>query len=344
MTLPSHRRRFAPKTVLAAAALTALVVAPTRARADDASDVATARALGVEGVTLAEAGRCKEAVEKLSRAEKLHHAPTTATPLGECEIALGRLVAGTEHLQRVVREPLGANAHPAFVAAVARAKKALDKALPRLASLRVGVEAPAGVALSVTIDGEAVSDAVVGVDRRVDPGGHTVVVRAEGFHPASATTTLAEGENKAVALVLRPDPAARAARTRAADGANGGARAERSGSKVPALVAFGVGAVGLGVGIYGAVAVDQRASTLDGACSADKVCPASAERDLTAARTWATVSTVGFVTAGVGAAAGVALLLTAGGGASDVAPKATAAGVSVQPTVGLGNVGLRGSF
>jgi hypothetical protein len=33
------------------------------ARADDAADTATARALGVDGVTLADAGKCGEAIE-----------------------------------------------------------------------------------------------------------------------------------------------------------------------------------------------------------------------------------------------------------------------------------------
>src|SRR5690606_5856654 len=146
-------------------------------------------ALGVEGVTLANAGKCAEAVPKLERAEALHPAPTTATRLGECEIELGRLVRGTERLQRVVRERLPANAHPAFVAAVARARAALEAALPRIATLRIDVAAPPGVELALTIDGEPASSALVGVDRRIDPGAHEVLVRADGYLPKAARVT-----------------------------------------------------------------------------------------------------------------------------------------------------------
>src|SRR5688572_21340468 len=73
---------------------------------DDASSTAAARIIGTEGLRLAEAGNCKDAIEKLERAEKLHHAPTTLTKLGECQIQIGRIVAGLESLRRVVREPM----------------------------------------------------------------------------------------------------------------------------------------------------------------------------------------------------------------------------------------------
>src|SRR5262245_6301690 len=104
-----------PRVRRGALTLIGVLTFAASASADDAADTATARALGVEGVTLADAGRCSEAIDKLARAERLHHAPTTATRLGECEIEVGKLVAGSERLQRVVREPLAGNAHPAFV-------------------------------------------------------------------------------------------------------------------------------------------------------------------------------------------------------------------------------------
>ena len=53
------------------------------------------------------------------------------------------------------------------------------------------------------------------------------------------------------------------------------------------------------------------------------------------------VSTVGFIVAGVGAAAGVTLLLLPG--KSDSAPPA-AGGVHVEPVIGLGTVGAVGTF
>jgi hypothetical protein len=306
------------------------------ARADDAADTATARALGVDGVTLADAGKCGEAIEKLERAEKLHHAPTTATRLGECEIEAGKLVLGTERLQRVIREPLAANAHPAFVAAVARAQKALDKTLPRIATIRIAVNAPPGAKLAMTIDGEAVSEAAVGTERHIDPGTHTIQVRADGYLPASVRASLSEREKKNVSLELRPDPSWRASTD------NGEAAVVTSGeapSKVPAIIAFGVGAVGLGIGIYGATVVAEKASVLSSRCDDNRVCSPELQSEISGAKTWATVSTAGFIGAGVGVATGLVLLLASGGSSST--PKT---GIRVRPSVGLTSVGVDGAF
>jgi hypothetical protein len=331
------RTRSAPRrAALPVAAAVLLLVAP--AAADDAADTATARGLGVEGMTLANGGRCKEAVEKLTRAEKLHHAPTTATRLGECEIELGGIVRGTERLQRVIREPLADGAHPAFTAAVARAAAVLERTLPRIARLRIAVDAPAGTKLTMTVDDEPTSDAVVGTDRATDPGTHVVKVSAEGFLTTTLSTSLGEGQTKSVRAVLRPDPSWRPAR--ASDATPRGAQAgEARGSKVPAIVAFGLGAVGLGLGIYGAIVVDQKTAALSSGCDANKVCPAGLQGDLRDAKTWASVSTAGFITAGAGAATGLVLLLVSG--STWQAPKT---GLRVRPSVGVTSAGIDGVF
>ena len=331
--------------LLALPATAAVVLAfASPARADEAADTATARALGVEGVTLAEAGKCKEAIEKLQRAEKLRHAPTTATRLGECEIEVGKIVRGTERLQRVIREPLSPNAHPAFVAAVARAEKVLSAALPRLSTLRISVHAPPGVKPAITIDGEAASDAIIDTARPVDPGSHVIAARADGFLASSVTTSLGEGETKNVLLELRPDPNARKhdARPIAPSAAVAGTTTESKPSKVPAILAFGVGAVGLGVGIYAATVVYERAWLLTSRCDANRVCPTDMQADIDAAKTWANVSTAGFIAAGAGVATGAVLLLLSGGSSS--AQPSQKAGVRVRPAVGAASVGLDGVF
>src|SRR5687768_14022299 len=82
----------------------AIATAPSIAQADEepsAADVAAARSLGQEGVKLADAGNCAEAVDKLARAEKIFHAPTTLARLGECQVQLGKIVDGTENLNKI---------------------------------------------------------------------------------------------------------------------------------------------------------------------------------------------------------------------------------------------------
>jgi len=89
----------------------------TAVHAQTPEDRASARALGVEAVHLADSGDCASAIPKFEAAERLYHAPTTLERLGECRIKVGRLVAGTEDLNRVVREVLPPNAPAPFVAA-----------------------------------------------------------------------------------------------------------------------------------------------------------------------------------------------------------------------------------
>src|SRR5258708_1914863 len=126
--------RLAPKPprsdryALAALCAGLVISVATPSRADDAESTAAARTLGIQGVQLADAGKCPEAIEKLQRAESLHHAPTILDRLGECQVAVGQLVAGTENLNSVVREPLAANAPQVYRDAQDRAKKVLATA------------------------------------------------------------------------------------------------------------------------------------------------------------------------------------------------------------------------
>lgn len=337
---------------IAAAGLAVALVAAT-ASADDAADLATARAEGIEGITLADAGNCREAIEKLTRAEALHHAPTTAVRLAECEIEVGKLVSGTERLNRVVREPLGPSPSAPFVAAAARAQRDLDAALPRVATLRITTPVPPGAKLAVAIDGEPAPVAIVNGIRQIDPGRHRVELSAPGYRTAVADATLEEGRATNVTLTLERDPNASAdaseAGASAADGSGGGGGAagargaEGDGrSSVGSIAAFGVAALGLGVGVVGAVMTAEKSATLEESCGPSKACPESSAADLRTAKTWATVSTVGFVGAGVGALVGVALLVT--GHSPSARTAATARPRGVRPTVGFGTVGVGGNF
>lgn len=317
----------------AAVALSMLASMP--ARADDAADTATARALGTEGFLLADAGRCGDAIEKLARAERLHHAPTTATRLAECEIETGKLVAGTERLQRVVREVLPANAHPAFGAAQARAREVLERALPRVPTLRLTVKTPGPrPRLFITIDGEPTTDAIVGADRRIDPGSHAIVVSAEGHRPRRVQATIDEAETKTVALELEPIPSKASERAVTEPAV---APAETR-SRAPAVALFVVSGLGVAAGVFGGINVATKSYALDNAC-AGYVCPPERDNDIREAKTWATISTVGFVTAGVALAGGILWLVT---GPSSSTPSAAKTGV--RPSVGAGSVGLHGAF
>lgn len=196
------------KRVAAAVAVSALVLAARSAgAAATEADRALARELAIAGITQADQGDCAGAVEKLDRAAQLYPAPTILGRLGECRVALGQVVAGTEILQRVVREELPRGASPAFVKAQERARGVLEAALPKIARLAVHVVAPQGVSAEVALDGVPIPPASLDEPRPVDPGAHEVTARADGYALARGRVTLAPAQRSAVTLTLTPDTA-----------------------------------------------------------------------------------------------------------------------------------------
>jgi hypothetical protein len=337
----------------------------TRALAQEqtasAGDVALARSLAAEGIQLADQGNCAAAIEKLQRAETLYHAPTILGRLGECQVAVGKVVTGSENLQRVVREPLPAKPPKAFVDAQARAQKVLDSAQGKVAKLRIHVDMPQNAKATVKVDGESISLAALDVDRPVDPGAHHVEASAQGFRAATADTSLKEGATGAVSLKLEVDPSAPAATpsTAAASpapateqpapvgavGATPQPGAESKGSsKTMSYVLLGVGGAGLVAGsIFGVVALGKKTS-LDNVCGADKIhCPTTAQGDIDSIHSAATGSTVAFVVGGLAAGAGVILLVTAKPSPTGDAREHPAQ-ASVHPFIGPSSLGVAGSF
>jgi len=338
-----HRARVGPLPLCLATLFTAGLA---RAQTPSPEDMAAARSLGTAGVQLAESGDCAAAIAKLEAAEKLFHAPTTLERLGECEIKVGHLVAGTEHLNRVVREPLAPNAPPAFVAARQRAQAMLGPALPRIGKLRIHVDGPPADKVTVTVDGEAVSSVLFDSDRPTDPGPHEVKAVATGYLVATSSMTLQEGSTAAVSLKLDPDPNA-AAPPAAPTGPSAPAGPASPPAPTPAPggsargLAIGslvVGGVGVVVGsIFGVMALGTK-SSLDGECPTKSTCPSSSQSNINALGTNATISTFGFGVGIVGVGLGAILLATSH------ASEGGAASTGVHPWVGVGAVGLDGRF
>lgn len=320
------------------------------ALAQDAQDVAAARALGQKGTLAAQGGKCEEAVDLLSRARALMPVPTVLTPLGECQIKLGHLVDGTESLQASVRTELDANAPRAFVKAQARAKDLLQATLPRLAHLVVEVKAPKGVSFKVTDNGNPVSDVLVGVDRPVDPGKHAIEVLATGFLPGRVTVQVAEGQKESAPIELSPDPRARPAdahdevATHApepglAPTAPSPEPTQGNGQLVAGAVTTAVGGVGLVLGgVFGGLALSKR-SSLDKVCT-NRQCPATSQSDIDAMKTFANTSTGLLVVGGLAAVTGTIVLVTV----PARAPKRAKQGLTMDPFIGLGSLGVTGTF
>jgi hypothetical protein len=348
--------RFRAVPLLCCASLA--IAAPAFAQNPSPEDVASARALGTEGVRLADAGDCASAIPKLEAAERLYHAPTTLERLGECQVNLGRLVAGTESLNRVVRENLAPGAPAAFVAAQRRANEILASAKARIGKLRIHVDGAPIDKVSVTVDGANVPSVLFDADRATDPGTHEVRATAIGYRTEAATVQLAPGADAAVSLKLEPDPNAGAApgsltsapqpigpaMTANSSSAPSPASGSSGPNRVPAFVALGIGGAGIAVGsVFGIMALGTK-STLDNACPDKKMCPASSQSDIDDLSTRATISNVGFIVGIAGVAVGTILLVTTHGEESRPTGASASPRVRVRPWLGVGAAGLGGTF
>ena len=102
------------------------------------------------------------------------------------------------------------------------------------------------------------------------------------------------------------------------------------------MVALGVGGAGLVLGaVTGGLAIGKH-GTLEAACG-DGHCPASQQGTVDSYHLIGTLSTVGFILGGVGAATGVVVLLTA--------PRAQPAkAAKLTPVIGPGYLGAEGKF
>jgi hypothetical protein len=362
MTICSTARRVSSRrrlvTLGLVVTLTTSLVAPTTFAQDQpqAESIAAARSLGMQGIKLADAGDCQGAIEKLSRAESLYHAPSILGRLGECQVKVGQVVMGTENLNRVVREQLAANAPKAFRDAQERAKGVLNSALPKIAHLTVRVDPPEAKP-QVTVAGAAIPPALIGVERPTDPGTHEVVVSAPGYLEQKRTVTLAEGGSQEVAVKLEKAPAAAIAMTPApattpplvtTAPTTPPADTAPKKSHTLAYVVLGVGATGLAVGgITGFLALGKKGD-LKG-CEGTK-CPSSQQDTLDSAQSMAMISTVGFTAGFVGVGLGIVLLVTGNNnasarlGQSKVAKREPLGHVHVEPWIGTQSAGISGTF
>ena len=365
MTLRRHPTygHWITAAALCGAALQVTSIGVARADEDTATETAAARTLAVDGLKLAQAGKCDEAVPKLERAEKLHHSAIVLSRLGECEVSMGKLVEGTEMLRKVLREPLPANPTPALSKAYERAQTVLDAAKPKIAGLTVSVPSPPSD-LRLTVDGQVIANTLVDSELPADPGDHVVEASAPGFLKATAKVTLGSADKKTVSLKLDADPNATApapvsanqdltaapappVASRPAVAAPSALPAEPAPapSHAAAYVSWGVGLVGVGVGTaFGVMTLkDKHNLQCDG-----NSCPASQRDAVNSAKRSGTISTIAFGVGGAGLVLGTVLYFSLGGSSVEThasAPPRGFAGLhNGRAAIGPGSVQLAADF
>ena len=323
------------------------------AYAQDASaqDIAQARTLGQQAQTAYDAGNFAESEKLWAAAAKLYpQAPTLTLGLARTQAKNGHVVGAQESYNKIIREwSTVASPPPAFKEALDAAKNEVGTVSARVANVVITVEGGAPNPV-VTVDGENVPAAALGLKRPVDPGQHVVKASAEGYRPAETKFSVAEAGSAEAKLKLEKSPdepvAAVVPATGSTEPAADSGTKPGSTQRTAALVAWGVGGVGLVIGaITGIVAVGKHGDLSD-QC-ANGTCPSNLQSDVDSYKTMGTLSTIGFVVAGIGAATGAVLWFTAPKEKSSP-PAASGAAPSLKPTVspyiGLGAAGVSGRF
>lgn len=326
--------------------------APEQPDEPSAADRETARSLLKSGDAKYAAGDYVGALDDYWAADRLVGVPTTRLAIGKAQAAMGALVEARDTLLGIKRIEAAADEPKAFAAAREEADSLAASLADRIPALTFVVQGvPADAPVTLTIDREGVDRALFSIARKVNPGGHTVIVSSPGYKTVESRFELGEGERRALELVLRPDfaaPVGTAAPlpepTRAETPPPAPTPLPPSPMSEPASpavwVGLGIGAAGLVAGAVAGIIASKRASELKDQCVENQCPRAETEDDHDRALVAAHASTVGFVVAGTG---GIVALIGAIVNAADNPPP-TVESAGLVPVVGVGTVGLRGSF
>jgi len=324
------------RRIALALAFVAVLGAPTLAYADD---IDRARVLAQEAGDLLDDKKWEPALEKAQQAEALYHAPIHTSMIAQALEGMNRYAEAVAVYEKLVAEPLPSSAPAPFREAQVEAKQRLNALLARVPSMMVRVHGIPKEKATATIDGQPF-DLEAGIAVRLDPGDHEVKVTAEGEKPFVKTVTLPD--RGGVTLVearlgkdapeQQPDPTF--IPSKADEPSQGPSRA-------PAIIAFSIGAIGIGVGAVTGVMFLGRLGDLKDRCPDDQ-CALEDQEEIDSTGLLGNISTIGFGVGAAGVVAGVVLLAV--GGSKPRATTGKSAAAKVEPWLGLGSAGVRGAF
>ncbi len=232
------------------------------------ADREAARAISGKAYEMFEKGEWRKAIDLFQQAEARYHAPPHLLYVARAQAKLGLLIEAKGTYGRVIDEKLAADAPAPFKDAQASARAERGEVEARTPSLVVTLAITAPRGASVALDGEPIAPGDLGKPLERNPGAHVLTVEAPGVPRAEREVVLRAGDG-----VQRITLLARVAAP----------------SVVPAVAAFVVGAVGLGVGTTAAVLLRSAAPGQTTALRVTEV--------------------TGFAGGGVGVGAGVVLLV-----------------------------------
>jgi hypothetical protein len=300
----------------------------SRASAGDAAAEALFRA----GREAAEQKDYETACARFEESNRLEPAAGTVFNLAHCREQLGELASAWQRYLEVKDKLEPGDSR---LSVVSERIANLEKRLPKLI-LETDRATPD---LIVLRDGKEVGAATFGLALPVDPGRHTIVVRAPGRKDNVLSVELGEGEQRSLKLepgvpVDAVKPTQESAPSAALTAKSGKAT---SSTRTAGFVVGGIGAAGLVTSLITGAVVLSKKSTVDDECS-NKVCSPEGVQAGEDGALFSTVSTVAFAVGAVGLGVGTYLVLSS----DDSGEEQSRLGVEARP--GQASLTLGGRF
>jgi hypothetical protein len=306
---------MASKTIgrLAFIAVTALAV-PAWA-APTAQDRESARRFMDEGKARLKSNDAAHAVESFQKAHEIMHVPTTGIALAKAQATVGHLVEARDIALEVMRQPREPSEPAVFDSARKQARDLEFQLRPRIPTLRIRIRG--GNAARIAVDDVEIPASVAGEPVAVNPGKRVISAKNGEGTEVKGEIDINEREVREIDLTFpqkgeAPQPAiiskgsSNAGGGTKTDGAAPGkdedyvVRENRTrGAEALIYTGLGIGAVGLLVGGFTGAMTLSAAGDIKESCEND-ICAPAAKKDLETATTLSTVSTIGFIAAGVG--------------------------------------------
>ncbi len=255
--------------------------------------------------------------------------PTTADCLSASDASLK---SGNQHKLRAERSQLlvcAASTCPADIRKDCVSR--VDEVNRQIPTIIFAAKDAAGADLSavkVTMDGEVLTERLEGTGLSIDPGEHAFTFDTAGQSPVTKTLLIQEAQKdrREVITFGTPPPASPPANEQSPGMGT---------QKVLAIVAGGIGVVGLGLGtVFGVMAGSQK-NAAQSACASNPCSTQDGANKWGTAVSTGNISTVGFIVGGVGVAGGAILWFTA---------PSSSSGASTQVGLGPGILQVKGTW
>lgn len=304
-------------------------------------DVSAAKGLAKEGRDLRDKGDLPGALQKFKAAYALAPTPLTGLDLAQVQEKIGLIADAREVYAEIAAMPAKAGENPKYAKVREEAQGKVTALTPRIPRLKISLRPGTGSAPVVALDGKDVPSAVLGVERRVNPGEHVVTATRDGKEIFRQKVTLQEGQLFDVDIdVSAPAPAAPTSTVSvptASSPTNAPQPATATPLRTPAIVALTAGGVFVVGGVVSYILARGARDDYFAGCATQTTpsCDDSAGRSKV--RTLEGVAFTAWGLGAVGLVTGTILLVKSSG-------PSTTGQLGVTPTVGGLSLQFGGSF